>query len=104
MRRQIVKRPEVRRDLQGQFSYIARDKLSAANRFLRAFDQTIKRLARAPERGTAWETNNPDWTGLRVMPVKGFENHLIFYFPVEGGIEIVRVLHGARDIEVIFGD
>jgi toxin ParE1/3/4 len=26
-------------------------------------------------------------------------NYLIFYFPIEGGIDIVRVLQGARDIE-----
>ena len=25
-------------------------------------------------------------------------NHLIFYRPIDDGIELVRVLHGARDI------
>ena len=35
------------------------------------------------------------------MPVKGFENHLIFYLSHSGGIDVIRVIHGARDIENI---
>jgi hypothetical protein len=29
-------------------------------------------------------------------------NFMIFYHPLSNGIEIVRVLHGARDIESLF--
>jgi toxin ParE1/3/4 len=32
-----------------------------------------------------------------------FGRYIIFYRVVSGAIEIVRVLHGARDIENIFG-
>jgi plasmid stabilization system protein ParE len=28
---------------------------------------------------------------------------MVFYRPIENGVEIIRVLHGARDIERIFG-
>ena len=31
--------------------------------------------------------------------MKGFENWLIFYIPKLGGVEIVHVIHGARDIQ-----
>ena len=31
-----------------------------------------------------------------------FGNYLIFYFPIESGIEVVRVIHGMRDIEQQF--
>jgi len=31
--------------------------------------------------------------------VRGFRNYLIFYQPVEGGIEAIRLFHGAQDIE-----
>jgi toxin ParE1/3/4 len=34
-----------------------------------------------------------------VWPIKGFANYLIFYRMRSNSIEIVRVLHGARDIE-----
>ena len=30
-------------------------------------------------------------------PVPGFRSHLIFYRPLSSGVEIVRILHGARD-------
>ena len=36
------------------------------------------------------------------FPVHGFENYLIFYLPGPGGIDLIRVLHGARDIDNLF--
>jgi len=39
-----------------------------------------------------------------VWPIKGFKNYLIFYRPIEQGVEIVRVLHGARDMPSVFKD
>ena len=30
------------------------------------------------------------------------KNYFIFYMPFEEGVEILRVLHGSRDIESIF--
>ncbi len=40
-------------------------------------------------------------TSLRSFPVG---NYLIFYCPVNKGIEVIRVLHGARDIQNLFED
>ncbi len=34
--------------------------------------------------------------------LKGFERYLIFYRPLADGAEILRVIHGARDIERLF--
>ncbi|MEK7074381.1 MAG: type II toxin-antitoxin system RelE/ParE family toxin [Patescibacteria group bacterium] len=39
---------------------------------------------------------------IRVVPVKDFERYFIFYRSVTEGIEIVRVLHGARDYASLF--
>jgi toxin ParE1/3/4 len=36
---------------------------------------------------------------LRSFPV---DNHVIFYRPIDHGIEVARVLHGARDIDALF--
>jgi toxin ParE1/3/4 len=33
-----------------------------------------------------------------------FINYLIFYRPAKQGIEVVRVLHGARDVEEMVDD
>ena len=35
--------------------------------------------------------------------IAGFDNYLIFYRPTERGVEIIRVIHGSRDIEDLFG-
>jgi toxin ParE1/3/4 len=37
--------------------------------------------------------------GLQSFPVGMY---LIFYVPINGGINIVRVLHGMRDIDTFF--
>lgn len=34
--------------------------------------------------------------------MKGFPKHLIFYRNVAQGIEIIRLVHGASDIENLF--
>lgn len=45
-----------------------------------------------------------DLPGLRSFRVKDFANHRIFYRPREQGIEVVRVLHGARDLDNALGE
>jgi plasmid stabilization system protein ParE len=45
-------------------------------------------------------------TGVRSFPVHGFESHLVFYRSMDrggAGIEILRVLHGARDLGSLLG-
>jgi toxin ParE1/3/4 len=49
--------------------------------------------------GEPRESANPRLASLRVWPIVGFPNHLIFYRPIDGGIEVIRVLHGARDVD-----
>ena len=58
--------------------------------------------------------NMPNLGGLRVSagqpcnarrwPVKDFVNWLIFYLPKRDGVEILRVIHGARDPNKIFNE
>ncbi|MFN6476304.1 type II toxin-antitoxin system RelE/ParE family toxin [Nostoc sp. DedQUE07] len=37
--------------------------------------------------------------GLRSFPV---EDYLIFYRPIDGGVEVVRIVSGYRDLETVF--
>jgi toxin ParE1/3/4 len=39
--------------------------------------------------------------GIRSFP---FSRYLLFYLPISDGIDVVRVLHGARDVDTVFGD
>lgn len=36
--------------------------------------------------------------GLRMLRVRGFARHLIFYREIAHGIEVIRVLHSSRDL------
>lgn len=92
--------PTADHDLDAQADYLARQaSLETALRFYDAASATFENLTRMPALGERRESANPRLAGLRVWRIEGFPNHLIFYRPVEGGIEIARVLHGARDID-----
>jgi toxin ParE1/3/4 len=92
--------PAADHDLDGHADYLARQaSLETALRFYDAAAATFESLTRMPAMGERRESANPRLAGLRVWRIDGFPNHLIFYRLVAGGIEIVRVLHGARDID-----
>ena len=99
---QIQKTPQAAADLIDIASYIAEDNLDAAERFLDAAEEAFALLASMPSMGRAVNFQSPAAQGIRVWRVRGFERYLIFYRAVEHGIEIVRVLHAARDIERLF--
>lgn len=40
---------------------------------------------------------------LRIWPVKRFEAYLLFYLADDDSVELVRLLHGSRDIDGLFG-
>jgi plasmid stabilization system protein ParE len=42
--------------------------------------------------------NHPELVGLRVFPVSGFDRMLILYRPLAARVEILRVIHGSRDL------
>jgi len=37
-----------------------------------------------------------------MLRIKSFPKHLIFYRPLPDGAEVIRVIHGARNIEDLF--
>ena len=68
----------------------------AAYRFLDDLDETFDLLADFPFIGRSRADLGAD---VRSYPVG---NYLVFYVPVAGDIEIVRVIYGARDLPRIF--
>ena len=97
--------PEVVRSTQADLDlyeiglYIARDSPAAAHRFLDRIEKEAEKLADFPGWGTIREDLDPSGT-LRGRPVG---NYTILYRRIEGGIELVRVVHGARDLPRLFG-
>jgi toxin ParE1/3/4 len=100
----ILRRDAALQDLIDLAYYIALDNLDAAFRFLDSAEESFRDLERMPLMGTRREFQNPKLAGIRLWRVKGFPKHLIFYRPLEDGIEIIRVLHSARDIEALFSE
>ena len=98
----IVKRPAAESDLQEIFVYLGRSSTRTANRFLGAADQAMHQLAAMPALGGLCESDHPNLAGLRLWPIRRFPKYLILYRPLDDGVEVLRVVHGARQIEELF--
>lgn len=99
---QVYKKPEVRRDLQSQADFIARGNVDAAERFLDAAEASFAFLAANPMLGSLCNFQATETAGLRRWPIRGFEKYIIYYLPIADGVDVVRVIHAARDVEAIF--
>jgi toxin ParE1/3/4 len=94
----LVIAPEARQDLRAIRGYIAKDDRKAADRFVTRLRDMARMLAGAPAIGRERPELGND---LRSFVV---DRYVLFYRPLSGavGIELVRVLHGARDVDAIF--
>jgi toxin ParE1/3/4 len=99
------KRPQVIRDLIELATYIAQDNLDASDRFLAAAEKTFQELAKMPGMGKLCQFSDPNLADVRQQAIKGFINYLIFYRIIDTrNVDILRVIHGARDIESLWDD
>ena len=80
------------------FAGIAKDNPVAALRFLDAIELTCGTLSRMPGIGSPRYAEIPLVHGVRLLAIKDFENYLLFYLEREDCVDVIRVLHGARDI------
>lgn len=81
-------------DLVNIRTVIAQDKPATANRYLSILREKCRLLAENPDIGVA----GGEYLGLSRFAVG---DYLIFYRPASYGVDIVRVLHGSRDIKNI---
>jgi plasmid stabilization system protein ParE len=91
--------PQAVEDLFEIWSYIARDSVEAAKRLEAAVYKACGFLAEGPLRGRTREdvTKLP----LRFWTVQAFPNYIIVYDPQSDPLQIIRILHGSRDIQAI---
>lgn len=83
-------------DVDGIWLSIAQHNLRAADKLSRRLNDAFALLARWPGIGEA----RPDLgTNYRVFSVA---KYAVVFRPVDGGVEIIRVIHGARDIRALF--
>ena len=88
--------PEAEQDLIDIWLYIAEDQPVNADHFLGRLEEHGQKLAEFAGMGVDRFELAPN---LKSFPV---ERYILFYRPTETGIELVRVLHRSRDINLIF--
>jgi toxin ParE1/3/4 len=89
--------PAALRDLVEIHDFVAHDNPAAARRLIELFERKVESLAVAPGIGRARGELLP---GIRSLAVGSY---VIFYRVGSQGIEVVRVLHGRRDIAAVLG-
>jgi toxin ParE1/3/4 len=102
MSRAVTKLPRAEADLIACYAYLGEQASEAtADRFLAAVERSLGLIARSPGIGAPYETINPRLPRLRCFPVSKFKRYILFYQAFDDRIELVRVLHGARDVRRI---
>jgi len=100
----VKRRPQVAIDLIDCAEYISKENLDTALRFLDAAETAFAFVAKNPEVGALCKFRLAEAERVRFWAIKGFENHLMFYLPLADGIDVIRVIHGARDLKIILTD
>lgn len=83
-------------DLLDIWLYIAEDNTQAADRVLRSINEKCHLLSQNSKLGPARPDIAP---GMRYFVVGSY---LVLYREIAEGIEVVRVLHGARNLNALF--
>jgi toxin ParE1/3/4 len=92
MAHRFYKRPQVDLDLDSIWDFIANENVTAADRVLDRIGEVLDMLIRNPLAGRQRQELTP---GLRSFPAG---NYIVFYLPLDDGIEVVRILSGFLDI------
>jgi len=82
-------------DLLAAWNYISHDDMDAADALLDRVAEVCRRLAEWPDLGRERPELGRD---IRSFPV---ETHVVYY-RVRSDVEVVRVLHGRRDVDAVF--
>jgi toxin ParE1/3/4 len=95
----IIRRERAFDDLLDIYDYIAEQAGEVrAAAFIRRIEQKLALVAEYPHMGRQRDELH---NGLRSFVVG---RYIAFYSAIDGGIDLVRVLYGGRDIPTIFAD
>lgn len=87
---------EAGRDLIDIWDHVALDNVDTADRLVAKIEDSCDRLCRFPNMGPHREDLRP---GLRMLVANGY---VVLYRPWEDRIQIVRIVHGRRDMDALF--
>ena len=97
-------RPRADSEIDALADFIACDDLGAALRFMETTRKAFDLIGEQPGIGSLRFAHLPMLEGLRVCPVPEFENHLVFYIERQVYIDVIRVLHSARNLPVALAE
>lgn len=92
----VTRRPQAEADVLEIWDYIAEDSVIDADRWVHRLDEKLSLWATQPLMG---RTRDELAAGIRSI---AFGRYVIFFQPLPDGIDVVRVLHGSRDIDASF--
>lgn len=95
----IHRRAGVDDDIYDLARYLLGQSDDAARRFVDSVQRTLKELAAMPRMGSLKDFGDPALSDVRSWRVRGFPNYLIYYLALGDGIDVLAVMHGARDVE-----
>ena len=95
MRRYIISAPALQ-DLQEIIDYFARTNVETGDKFIAKFDAWCQKLRSFPAIGKRYDGIS---TGLRGVLI---DEYIMFYKVTDDLVEIVRIVHGKRDLFYIF--
>lgn len=94
----VLRSPKAAEDLIEIYGYIAEQNPRAAEKLLRALGRQFELLGERPRLGRLREDLRPQ---LRSW---SYRRYVVLYREIASGAEIVRVVHGARDLKALFDE
>ena len=94
-------RPAADRDISAAAEYLAGESVEAALRFLDRVGETLGLIREGPRRWAEYPMADARLAGLRRRSVVGFPRYLVFYLVEDELVDVLRVLHSARDIALV---
>jgi toxin ParE1/3/4 len=82
--------------------YRERSGTKLASRWEQAVSLILLRVAKNPAAGAPCSFKAVELEGVRRMPVPHFPRHLVFYRFRDQELIVLRIVHGARDLESLF--
>lgn len=97
-------RPQARRDAAtAAYWYARQGGLPLGEAFLAEVNATLDTIARHPAAGSVRHAGHaPELPSpLRFLPLKRFEQHLVYYIDLSDCIEVIRIWHAARGLSAL---
>jgi toxin ParE1/3/4 len=82
--------------------YMAQSGQALAQRWEKAVTSAVLRVVKNPAAGTPCTFRPTELRNVRRTTIAGFPKHLLFYRIRQTEMLVLRVVHGARDLEKLF--